>query len=100
VRDTTVPLSVALGFEVENAVADGPRESLLRVPTLINHFGLFGSLLGNGTGLDERKYPLQTQITCGVSETVRLDLTAGSLRPAVLPELRRGHESHRLHCAQ
>ena len=86
VRDTTVPLSVALGFEVGNAVADGPRESLLRVPTLINHFGLFGSLLGNGTGLDKRKYPLQTQITCGVSETVRLDLTAGSLRPAVLPD--------------
>ncbi len=85
VRDTTVPLSVALGFEVENAVATGANESLLRAPTLINHFGLFGALLGNGTGLDKRKYPLQTEITCGVSETVRLDLTPGSLRPAALP---------------
>ncbi|MBC8207424.1 MAG: DUF3857 domain-containing protein [Kiritimatiellales bacterium] len=86
VRDTTVPLSIALEFEVENAVAAGPKESLLRVPTLINQFGLFGALLGNGTGLDKRKYPLLTEITCGVSETVRLDLTAGSLRPSVLPD--------------
>lgn len=85
VRDTSTPLSVALGFEVENAVVGGLKESLLRVPTLINHFGLFGALLGNGTGLDQRRYPLQTEITCGVSETVRLDLTAGSLRPSVLP---------------
>jgi transglutaminase-like putative cysteine protease len=85
VRDTTVPLSVVLEFEVENAVVEGPAEAMLRVPTLINHFGLFGALLGEGTGLDRREYPLQTQITCGVSETVRLDLTPGSLRPVVLP---------------
>ncbi|QHI70002.1 DUF3857 domain-containing protein [Tichowtungia aerotolerans] len=86
VRDTTTPLSVAIGFEVENAVVAGPSEAMLRVPTLINHFGLFGALLGDGTGLDKRKYPLQTQITCGVSETVRLDLTQGSLRPSILPQ--------------
>ena len=85
VRDTTVPLSVALSFEIENAVTGGSNESLLRVPTLINHFGLFGALLGNGTGLDKRKYPLLTDITCGVSETVRLDLNPGSLRPSFLP---------------
>ena len=89
VRDTSMPLSVAIRFEVENAVATGPNESLLQVPTLINHFGLFGALLGNGTGLDKRTYPLQTDVTCGVSETVRLDLTAGSLRPAVLPDYER-----------
>ena len=85
VRDTTVPLSVALGFEVENAVVEGQSEAMLRVPTLINKFGLFGALLGNGIGLDKREYPLQTQITCGVTETVQLDLTPGSLRPSVLP---------------
>ncbi|HKL21513.1 MAG TPA: DUF3857 and transglutaminase domain-containing protein, partial [Tichowtungia sp.] len=85
VRNTTVPLSVELSFEVENAAAVGTDESLLRVPTLINRFGLFGALLSGGTGLDKRDYPLQTDVTCGVTETVRLDLTPGILRPAALP---------------
>jgi transglutaminase-like putative cysteine protease len=85
VRDTSVPLSVALKFELANAVVNGPDDALLSVPTLINHFGLFGALLGGGTGLDKREFPLHTQITCGVSETVRLNLSAGSLRPTVLP---------------
>lgn len=85
VRDTTVPLSVVIGFEADNTVVNGAEEAILRVPTLINHFGLFGALLGEGVGLDQREYPLQTQVTCGISETVRLDLTPGSLRPTVMP---------------
>ncbi len=86
VRDTSVPLSVVMRFDVENALIEGSGESLLKPPTLINSFGLFGALLGNGIGLDERKYPLKTDITCGVTETVRLDLRKSSLRPTVLPE--------------
>lgn len=85
VRDTSVPLSVTLGFEIENALASGPDTALLQVPTLINHFGLFGRVLGDGIGLDKRRYPLNTGFTCGVAETVRLDLSRSRLRPAALP---------------
>jgi len=85
VRDTTEPLSITLRFEVKNALASGPDTALLQVPTLINHFGLFGRVLGNGTGLDERRYPLYTEITCGVAETVRLDLSRSGLSPVALP---------------
>ena len=85
VRDTSVPLSVSLSFEVENAVVKGDNKAMMRIPTLINNFGLFGALLGNGIGLDKREYPLQTEITCGIAETVRLDLTPGTLRPETLP---------------
>lgn len=85
VRDTTVPLSAKIGFELKNAMSGTDETALLRMPTLVNHFGLFGSLLGRGIGLDKREFPLQTQITCGVSETVRLNLNAGSLRPSILP---------------
>lgn len=85
VRNTTVPLSVKLDFTVQNAAVVGEESALLRPPTLINHFGLFGALLGDGTGLDERRFPLHTQITCGITETLRLDLTAGSLRAQTLP---------------
>ncbi|MBI9021123.1 MAG: DUF3857 domain-containing protein [Verrucomicrobia bacterium] len=86
VRDTAVPLSITLRFELENALVSGAEESLLKVPTLINRFGLFGALLGDGIGLDKRRYPLKTGITCGVAETVRLDLRKTSLRPSVLPQ--------------
>jgi transglutaminase-like putative cysteine protease len=86
VRDTSVPLSVTLGFEVENALASGPENALLQVPTLINHFGLFGRVLGGGTGLEKRRYPLNTGFTCGITETVRLDLSRSGLSPAALPD--------------
>ncbi|MBM4152496.1 MAG: DUF3857 domain-containing protein, partial [Kiritimatiellaceae bacterium] len=85
VRDTTVPLSVRLKFEVENALAAGANDALLQVPTLINQFGLFGRVVGGGLGLDERRYPLYTEITCGVAETVRLDVRRSGLRSASLP---------------
>jgi len=85
VRNTTVPLSVTLEFEIENALASGPENSLLQVPTLINQFGLFGRVIGDGIGLDKRRYPLNTGFTCGIAETVRLDLRRSGLRPAVLP---------------
>jgi transglutaminase-like putative cysteine protease len=86
VRNTTVPLSVRLRFETENALADGPDDAVLQVPTLVNHFGLFGRLIGDGIGLDKRRYPLQVQVTCGVRETVKLDLSHSGLHPSVLPD--------------
>ncbi len=85
IRDTTVPLSVILRFEIENALANGPHDALLRMPTLINHFGLFERLLGGAIGLDKRRYPLQTQVTCGVVETVRLDISRSGLNPIAVP---------------
>jgi transglutaminase-like putative cysteine protease len=85
VRDTTVPLSVALRFEVENAVADGSDKAVLQIPTLLNQFGLFGRLIGNGIGLDQRRYPLQTQVTCGIRETTHLDLNGSGLQPTGIP---------------
>ncbi len=85
VRDTSIPLSVTLGFEIENALAAGPDIALMQVPTLINHFGLFGRVLGDGTGLEKRRYPLNTGFTCGITETVRLNLSRSGLRATVLP---------------
>jgi transglutaminase-like putative cysteine protease len=85
VRDTTMPLSITLDFEIENALAAGQDTALLQVPTLINHFGLFGRVLGDGIGLDQRRYPLNTGFTVGIAETVRLDLSHSGLRPSALP---------------
>lgn len=88
VRDTTQPLSVTLAFEVENSLTEGSTESLLKIPTLVNRFGLFGAVMGNGIGLDKRRYPLNTSITCGVKEAVRLDLGPSGLGVAALPSFK------------
>jgi transglutaminase-like putative cysteine protease len=85
VRDTSQPLSVTLDFEIERALIAGPEIALLHPPTLINHLGLFGRVLGDGAGLDRRRWPLRTEITCGVTETVRLDLSRSGLQPALPP---------------
>lgn len=86
VRNTTVPLSVKMEFEIENALAEGRDESLLHIPTLLNRFGLFSALIGDGIGLEKRRFPLQVQVTCGVKETVRLDLSRSGLQTAALPD--------------
>jgi transglutaminase-like putative cysteine protease len=86
VRNTTEPLSVTLDFEIENALAEGTKSALLQAPTLINHFGLFGRVIGEGIGLDKRRYPLNTGVTCGIDETVRLDLSRSGLRTVSLPD--------------
>lgn len=86
IRDTRIPLSVELDFQVHQALAAGPQDALLQMPALLNHFGLFGRIIGNGIGLDVRRFPLYTELTCGVSETVRLSLLNSGLRPARLPE--------------
>lgn len=85
VRNTVEPLSVTLDFEIENALAEGKESALLQAPTLINQFGLFGRVIGNGIGLDKRRYPLNTGFTVGIDETVRLDLSKSGLRSTVLP---------------
>jgi transglutaminase-like putative cysteine protease len=85
IQDTTVPLSVEIDFEVSNALAAGANDSLLQVPTLFNNFGFFWWLIQNGIGLETRRFPLCTDITCGVSETVRLSLRNSRIRPALLP---------------
>ncbi len=86
VRNTAVPLSAELRFEAPDALAAQADEALLQPPTLVNAFGLFGRLLGDGIGLEKRRYPLQTDVTCGIRETVRLDLRPAGLQPVALPE--------------
>jgi len=85
VRDTTQPLTVHLRWEAANALTGNGGTQLLKPPTLVNAFGLFGRVLGNGVSLVKRKYPLHTGITCGVDEVARLDISAPGLSVAALP---------------
>src|SRR5208282_6125744 len=39
----------------------------------------------DGTGLEKRKYPLETEVTCGVHEDISLKLAGGFTGAAALP---------------
>jgi transglutaminase-like putative cysteine protease len=75
--DTTVPLSVALSFQADDVLVRSGKTALLPLPSLGDGVGVANFVIGQ-TGLMERKYPLKTDIACGVKEDIEIE-TAGSV---------------------
>jgi len=73
IRDTSVPLKVHLRYIAENVLISGNGRVIL--PPLIfgNKLGVVNFVLGK-TGLEKRRYPLVTDIACGVTEKFSLDI--------------------------
>lgn len=71
--DASTPLSADMTFSVPSAAAFGDSCALVDVPWVGNRTGLINFIL-EGATLDHRKYPLYTQVTCGIRETVTLHL--------------------------
>jgi hypothetical protein len=74
--DTDAVLEVELQFQAEDILVRGETMGMLSVPRLGTSVGLVNFILGN-TGLDERKYPLETELACGVIEELELTLDSG-----------------------
>ena len=71
--DTETPLSVRLVYEAADILVSDGETAMLPVPRLGTSVGMVNFILGK-TGLAKRKYPLKTDIACGVRETLRLRL--------------------------
>jgi transglutaminase-like putative cysteine protease len=76
--DTGRLLEVRLAYEADDVLVRGERKALLPLPVLGTRVGMVNFLVGR-TGLEKRKYPLVTDMACGVQE---------SLEMTVAPELR------------
>ena len=72
-RDTSSPLVVKMTFSADNLLIEGEENTMFRPPRLGASLGYANFLIGQ-TGLEERKYPLYTQITAGIVETQELKL--------------------------
>jgi transglutaminase-like putative cysteine protease len=72
IRNTTTPLKVHLRYIADNILISGSGKVI--VPPLIfgNKLGVVNFVLGK-TGLEKRRYPLVTDIACGISEKFTLD---------------------------
>jgi transglutaminase-like putative cysteine protease len=85
-RDVSTGLRAELAFSVGGMTASGGGESVVSVPWIGKRFGIVNFIL-DGTGLEKRKYPLQTQISCGVQEDISLKLAGGFTGESALPAL-------------
>jgi transglutaminase-like putative cysteine protease len=83
--DMSQGVRAELEFTAEGLTASGSGESIVSLPWIGKSLGVVNFILG-GTGLDKRKYPMRTEVTCGLAEDVTLRLGAG-FGPAVsLPQ--------------
>jgi len=83
-QDVSTGLRAELEFSVSGMTATGGGESVVSVPWVGKRFGVVNFIL-DGTGLEKRKYPLETEITCGVEENISLKLAGGFTGVAALP---------------
>ncbi len=74
--DVTSELKAELGFSADGLTASGKGIAVVNLPWIGNTLGAVNVIL-NGTGLDARKYPLQTRLTCGLREELSLKLGEG-----------------------
>ncbi|NCC52731.1 MAG: DUF3857 domain-containing protein, partial [Spartobacteria bacterium] len=82
--DTSTTLTVRITFEVEDALIQGNDTAMLPLPLLGARVGLVNFIIGH-TGLRERKYPLLTEMACGVEEQIQLDLAPAFTNIMALP---------------
>ena len=83
--DTETPLTIRLVYEADDILVSNGETAMLPVPRLGTSVGMVNFILGK-TGLEKRKYPLKTDIACGVRETLRLRLAPGISHFTSLPK--------------
>lgn len=71
--DTETPLEIHLRYEAKGVLVDNGVTGLMPLPRLGTNVGMVNFVLGK-TGLKKRKYPLKTDIACGVREHLQLTL--------------------------
>ncbi|MCX7847587.1 MAG: DUF3857 domain-containing protein [bacterium] len=85
-RDMSKPLHVHLTYEAREFPIVGPQVVMLPPLWFGTSVGLINFVIG-ATGLDERKYPLETKYACGVSENIRLTMDGAAGPVHTLPHI-------------
>ena len=83
-QDTDTPLSVKLSVTARDFPAQGDNAVLVDLPWFSSSLGYVNFLIG-ATGLEKRRYPLETETACGVEEDISIAV-ADAGAPIALPE--------------
>jgi transglutaminase-like putative cysteine protease len=74
--DVSTNLHAELEFAVDGMTAAGDGKAVVNLPWISKGLGIVNFILG-GTGLEKRKYPLRTEIACGLREDIAIQLADG-----------------------
>ena len=70
----------------DGMTATGSGKSMVSVPWIGKHFGVVNFILG-GCGLDKRKYPMRTEVACGLKENISIKMTGGFAGAVSMPRM-------------
>ncbi len=82
--DVSTKLHAELEFSVDGLTVLGGGKAVVSLPWIGKHFGVVNFLL-EGADLEKRKYPLQTEVTCGLQEDISLKLGDGFSGAVAMP---------------
>jgi uncharacterized protein DUF3857/transglutaminase superfamily protein len=84
--DVSSVVRAEVEFSADGLTATGEGKSIVSLPWIGKGMGIVNYLLG-GTGLEKRKYPLRTEIACGLEEDITIKLEDGFTGAVSLPAL-------------
>ena len=84
-QNTEMPLSVSLTSRVPDYPVRGNGLDLVTMPWLGTALGYANFVIGQ-TGLKQRRFPMETGITCGVEEQITIDTSDNLGAPHTLPQ--------------
>lgn len=82
--DVSKGIHAEMEFAVDGMTANGGNKSIVSLPWIGNQFGVLNFIL-KGAGLEKRKYPLQTEIACGLDEQIALQFQGGLIESESMP---------------
>jgi len=84
ILDTSVPVRAEVDFSAPSTTAFGEGKAVVSVPWIGKDLGIVNFILG-ATGLEKRRFPMQTEVTCGIHEDVSLRLAPGFTGTVSMP---------------
>ncbi|HZR19702.1 MAG TPA: DUF3857 domain-containing protein [Verrucomicrobiae bacterium] len=97
--DVSSTVHASIEFSAEGMMASGSGKAMVSLPWVGKGMGIVNFILG-GTGLEKRKYPLQTTVTCGLKEEISIKTAPGFTGSVSMPtcspldDAAMGYEEH------
>ncbi|MDA0577112.1 MAG: DUF3857 domain-containing protein, partial [Verrucomicrobia bacterium] len=82
--DVSTGLTARVAYEADDVLIRGNQLVMLPLPAMGTRIGMINFIIGR-TGLQDRRFPLQTEIACGVREQMFLTLAPALNTPVALP---------------
>lgn len=84
--DTAQKLRLSMEWSVPSLLVAGGGAAQLELPYAGSGFGIVTQIIGQGLQLEKRRFPLQTELACGVREDLEIKLPPSLEKPLALPQ--------------